>query len=328
MGINTGFFVSDDRIQKYSDPKKNYKMKLSSLLNVSNASNESEEFSLNDIEVVVDGKEQNWFKRAHLGKFLGIRNIRRSMTKLPNEEQKTRVFLQSEGGVHIMNTPREDAQYHDIFTSLTGTLYVVVNSGKDKGKALKKHILKDIAPRGFDARIEEFQEKHQQAIEEKDAAIALLNDDLKNHDNQIQDIQCENVALQAQRDVYKDQLQKCHDINTHLRTCHVPHGKDPGKDNIVMIIEKNTAPEEDEFYEYPYYIARIQRRFINTKKRWFKAQYSHHRFIIEELDNANSIHAFNRFEEKGHVERFQCHFRLVDIPRDVFYALTTPAIQE
>ena len=52
-----------------------------------------------------------------------------------------------------------------------------------------------------------------------------------------------------------------------------------------MIIEKNTAPEEDEFYEYPYYIARIQRRFINTKKRWFKAQYPHHRFIMDELGN-------------------------------------------
>ena len=95
-----------------------------------------------------------------------------------------------------------------------------------------------------------------------------------------------------------------------------------------MIIEKNTAPEEDEFYEYPYYIARIQQRFINTKRQWFKAQYPHHRFMIEELDNANSIHALNRFEEKGYVECFQCHFRLVDIPRDAFYALATPAIKE
>ena len=136
------------------------------------------------------------------------------------------------------------------------------------------------------------------------------------------------MALQAQRDVYKDQLQKCQDIITHLKTCHVPHAKDPGKDNIVMIIEKNTAPEEDEFYEYPYYIARIQRRFITTKKRWFKAQYPHHRFIIEEVDNANSIHPFNTLDEKGYLERFQCHFRLVDIPLDVFYALATPAIQE
>ena len=33
-----------------------------------------------------------------------------------------------------------------------------------------------------------------------------------------------------------------------------------------MIIEKNTVPEEDEFYEYPYYIARIQRRVSLTQK--------------------------------------------------------------
>ena len=45
-------------------------------------------------------------------------------------------------------------------------------------------------------------EDHKQTIEEKDTAIALLNNDLKNREH-------DNVALQAQRDVYKDQLQKC-----------------------------------------------------------------------------------------------------------------------
>ena len=86
----------------------------------------------------------------------------------------------------------------------------------------------------------------------------MLNDDLKH-------CQHDNVSLQVQRDVYKDQLQKFQDIITHLKIRHVPHAKDPGKDNVVMIIEKNTAPEEDEFYEYPYYTARIQGRFITTK---------------------------------------------------------------
>ena len=42
---------------------------------------------------------------------------------------------------------------------------------------------------------------------------------------------------------------------------------------------------------------------------------------MDELDNPNGIHTFNRFEEKGFVESFQCHFRLVVIPRDAFYAL-------
>ena len=41
-----------------------------------------------------------------------------------------------------------------------------------------------------------------------------------------------------------------------------------------------------------------------------------------------SIHAFNSFEEKGYAERFQCHFKLVHLPRNALYALATPTIQE
>ena len=96
------------------------------------------------------------------------------------------------------------------------------------------------------------------------------------------------MALKAQRDGYQAQQKRCQDqIRGLVFNGHVPRANDPGKDNIVMIVEKNTTPEEDEFYEYPYYIARIQRWIISTKRRWFRAQYPHHRFIIEELDNAN-----------------------------------------
>ena len=87
----------------------------------------------------------------------------------------------------------------------------------------------------------------------------MLNDDLQN-------CEYENVALQAQRDVYKEQLQKRQGIITHLRTRYVDHEKDPGKDNIAMIIEKSTAPKEAAFYEYRYYTARIQRPSINTTR--------------------------------------------------------------
>ena len=57
---------------------------------------------------------------------------------------------------------------------------------------LKEHILRDIVPHGFDARIEEIQEKHRQAIEEKYAALALLNDNLRGHNNQIQALEFKN----------------------------------------------------------------------------------------------------------------------------------------
>ena len=67
------------------------------------------------------------------------------------------------------------------------------------------------------------------------------------------------MALQEQRDVYQAQLQIFQDqICDHIVNRHVPRANNPGKDNIVMIIEEKIAPYEDEFYEYPYYIARIK----------------------------------------------------------------------
>ena len=108
----------------------------------------------------VDIKREDWFKRAYIGQYLGIARISTSTTKLAEEDIRSWTFLQSEEGIRSMDPPREDAQDHDIFILLTGTLYVLVNSRNYQGKAFKEHILKDIVPRGFDARIEEIQEKH------------------------------------------------------------------------------------------------------------------------------------------------------------------------
>ena len=77
-----------------------------------------------------------------------------------------------------------------------------------------------------------------------------------------------------------------------------------------MIIEKKTTPEEDEIYGYPYYIARIQRQFISTKRQRIRTQYPHYSFIVDYLGNINNTLSFSWFEEECHVERFQCHFSL------------------
>ena len=54
-----------------------------SLLNVSNdVRSRSEELSLKDFEVFVDSEEHNWFKRAHVGKFLGLEDIQTSLNGL------------------------------------------------------------------------------------------------------------------------------------------------------------------------------------------------------------------------------------------------------
>ena len=220
-----------------------------SLLNVSNGSSKSEEFSLNDIEVLVHKKEQNWFKRAHVRKFLGLTKILMSVDWLDTQEMTQRDDIKAMvGNSYPWPGPKDQHNKTDKFLSVYGVMYVIVNSRKDKGKAFKEHILKDIVPRGFDARIEEIQEKHRQAIEEKDEALALLNDDLQNGEY-------ENVTLQAQRDVYQTQLQRCQDTIIHLRARYVDHARDPGKDNIIIIVWKHTA--KNKYHDLPYYVARI-----------------------------------------------------------------------
>ena len=88
--------------------------------------------------------------------------------------------------------------------------------------------------------VEKIQEEHQHVIEEKDVA-------LQGRGNQIQAIQYENVALQAQRDNYQAQLQRCEDTITHFRAGYVDHARDPGKDNIIIIVRKHTTSTNDKY---------------------------------------------------------------------------------
>lgn len=80
--------------------------------------------------------------------------------------------------------PKDEKNKMDNFISVYVVMYVIVNFCKNKGKVLKEHILKDIVPRGCNAKIGEIQEEHQQGIEQGD--------------NQIETIQFENVCLKGE----------------------------------------------------------------------------------------------------------------------------------
>ena len=98
VGINMSLFVSGDQIQIFFGLK-GLLIKMSSLLNVSNAS-KPEEFNIKDIEVLVDNKEQNWFKMAHIGRYRGIAHIITLTAKLSEEDKRSCAFLQAEEGIH------------------------------------------------------------------------------------------------------------------------------------------------------------------------------------------------------------------------------------
>ena len=50
------------------------------------------EFSLKDIRFLVNNKAQNWFRRAHMGKFLGIEDIWTSL----NDLEKCKMLIRQE----------------------------------------------------------------------------------------------------------------------------------------------------------------------------------------------------------------------------------------
>ena len=196
----------------------------------------------------------------------------------------------------------KDSQKYDIYTNEEEMYDLLFSSQQPKAKDFRRHCCNVLFPHVWQQLTRKMKEDHQQAINEKDAALALLTDDLQDRDNQIQAIQYENAALQAQRDACQTKLQKCHDTITHLKTRYVPHARDPSKDNIIIIVQKHTTLANDKYHDLPYYVARIQRRKRYVKLRWFDRHFPDHE-VIQEIGNLNSIHAFNRFEEEGHSER-------------------------
>ena len=82
--------------------------------------------------------------------------------------------------------------------------------------------------------------------------VRKLASAIEEKDNQIQAIQYKNVALQGQTDLYKEQLQKCQDTTTDLSTRYVPHVRNPGKDKIIVIVQKHTTSGKDKFHNLPY----------------------------------------------------------------------------
>ena len=204
---------------------------MSSLLIVSNANSKSEEFSLKDIEVFVDSEEQNWFQRAHVGKYLGRENVRTSLNDLDKCEMLPRQELvPTRRSTPLWSGPKDQQNKTDKFLSFLGLMYVIVNSKKDKGKALKEHILKDIVPRGFDVKIEEVQGKHQQAIKEKD--------------NQIQALEFTNEFHQ------RKSLKLNEGIDDLIKSSHVP--RRGYFDNMLCFIKKNRGEVQ------PYCVIRCQ----------------------------------------------------------------------
>ena len=108
---------------------------MSFVLNVSNDNSNPNEFCINDIEVSVDSKKRNWLKRTHVGKFLGIENIRTSLNDLDKCEILTRQELvPTPRGTPGWSGPKDQQNKADKFLSFFGVMHVNCKLYKRQGQ--------------------------------------------------------------------------------------------------------------------------------------------------------------------------------------------------
>ena len=278
------------------------------------------------IEVLTDANGVPHFKRADLGRFLEIVDMRHNFK---NIAAKSRSEMSKPGGIGApsrsgMRGGGENP--HDAFVDLEGALEIVVRSRKPKAVKLVKWLTR----RGVEKVVEEHEKamkEKQRAIDERDMQIALLDDDLTESQEHARQIEFNNTGLQGEIRAKDQEIARRETELAQVRERHVDRCRDSGKDNVIMIFRKHTTDEDDAHSEYPYYISRIQRRAITTKRRWVGEQFFNREEIVI-IDNPNGIHAFNRLEEEGHLERYKCHFKLIDLTREDLYDMGVPAIEE
>ena len=233
------------------------------------------------IEILYDDQNQPWFKRAHVGKFLVLEDIRSSVKQLSAEEQKVRYQFPTQSGKLAWSGPKDQQNKTDIFLSVYGVMHVIVGSRKSKGKELKHHILTDVIPRGFNQIISE----QQQRIEQKNSTIALLNDDLdeSQRDYAILDYKYEQLEYRA-----------------------VPYLENPKKDNGMVVIQKNNGDE------YPYIAICGQQGYVAQKIKNKLIDFPNGQIVVL-AETGNSIVHYNWLRERGCIEvnpdRVR-HFRL------------------
>ena len=267
------------------------------------------------IEVLSDANDAPHFKRADLGRFLGIVDVRHNFKNIATKS-RSEIAVRGGGCTPSLLQSQND---HDAFVDLEAALEIVVRSRKPKAVELTKWLTR----KG----VEKVAEDRQKAIDEKDMQIALLDDDLTESQDLVRQLEYNNTGLQGEIRAKDQEIVRRQLEIAELRERYVDHCRDPGKDNLVLITRKHTCEPDDKHFEYPYYISRIQRRVISTKRRWLLDQFPDSEEIVV-IDNPNSVHAFNRLEEEGHVERYGCHFKLIYLSREDLYDLGVPAIQE
>jgi len=238
------------------------------------------------IETLVDAENKPLFKRADLGRYLDIKNIKSNFV----EVVKTRTRKEIMRGRSDLPL-KKDQNWHDCFVFLDGALEIAVKSRKPRAVEL----IKCLTRKG----VEKLAEEHRQTIADRDTRIRAIEYD--------------NVALQAQRDVYREQVADL------IANRFVP--RSGNFDTVLVAIEKNTETEADEKARpFTNYMLRCQKKQVNERLSVLRVKYPDMLVLEPECDDPNAVHAWNRFK-RGVLTRanyYRNHFNLPEEARELF----------
>ena len=182
-------------------------------------------------EYIFDEDHKPRFKRADLGRYLGLLDIKGTFRDVPT---RARNSLQSRGA---SDAPLKRGQNnHDVFVTLDGAIDIAVRSNKAKAVALVKWLVK----KGVD----KIQEEHQIAIEIKESTISLLNDDLDRSQLALKQKTSYIASITHNLDMANTLLEtRGREIQNLIRNRHVPL---TGRcyDEVFAIVKKNCDHNE------------------------------------------------------------------------------------
>ena len=243
-----------------------------------------------EIEILYDDQNQPWFKRAHVGKFLGIASIKDSMKQIPEIDMKSR------GELWGMSTIPLEANQNstDIFLSEDGIIYVIINSKKSKCKELTKWLINQ--------GIKDIIEEKRLAITEKDIQHRLAIEDMGREHQQVIE-------------------EKDDEIQNLVRNRHVPRiGK---HDNILCAIDKNAPEETGKPGRHPYYMIRCQQMRLQERLHIKQLQYPNMVIKRPTYDAANAVICWVAFQKYiGKDSYYRNHFSLDNDDHRDFFANT------
>ena len=179
----------------------------------------------------------------------------------------------------------------DVFVNLDGAIYIATNSKKEKAAGPTSWLVK----KG----VEKLQEEHQIQTEEKDAAIALLNDDLEAERHKMQEVGKQPVDLEHENRELQNEVER-------LQERYVPYLQDTRKDNGMAVIQQNNGDE------YPYVAICGEQGYVAQKIQNKLADYPNAQLVVL-AETPNAIVHYNWLRERGCIianpDRVR-HFRL------------------